>query len=84
MSLINEIKTDFQAVATPRWVPGVLLKPYRTWTLFSVILGFFMLRLVLIVLYTVVMIPTSLLMRIFGQYPMRRKPTASYWISKHE
>ncbi len=58
---------------------------YKVWLAFGVTLGYFVSRTLLILIFSVVMIPTGLLMRLVGRDPMERKldPAApSYWIRK--
>jgi hypothetical protein len=55
---------------------------YRLWVSFSVILGYFVSRLLLTIIFVVVMVPTGLIMRVVGKDPMDRKldPQATtYW-----
>lgn len=81
MSLIEEIREIKIPAWTQRWK---IATPYWWWIAFSTVLGFFMLRLVLMVVYTILIVPTGLFMRIFGKDPMGIKPRASYWITHHE
>lgn len=58
---------------------------YRLWIGFSVTLGYFISRALLTFIFFVVILPTGLLMRLFGKDPMDRKidPNApTYWIQR--
>ena len=61
----------------------VLLKPlYWPWMVFAVILGWFMTRLILAVLFYLVITPIGLITRILGKLsfdPRWRQETDSYW-----
>lgn len=55
---------------------------YRLWISFSVILGYFVSRILLTIIFFLVVTPTGLLMRLVGKDPMERKRdanTPSYW-----
>ncbi len=68
-----------------RVITPFFLRFYKIWLAFGVTLGYFVSRTLLILIFSVVMIPTGLLMRLVGRDPMERKldPAApSYWIRK--
>ena len=53
--------------------PNSLNHPYKLWMRFGMLLGAVMNRVVLSVVFFLVVLPTGLLMRVFGKDPMRRK-----------
>jgi hypothetical protein len=74
-------------LALCRAVPPLFRLIYRTWIGFSVILGYFVSRILLTIIFFVVIIPTGFLMRLLGKDPMDRKldPDAkTYWIKREE
>ena len=81
MSLTKELQEIKIPAWTHRWR---IATPYQWWIAFSTVLGYFMLRFVLTVLYTIAVIPMGLIMRLVSNDPMRRKPASTYWIPKHE
>lgn len=67
-------------------LPKILRYPYIGWMSTAVILGFFVFRAILVVLYLVAIIPIGLLSQIFrGDFLNKgfRKNRESYWI-KHQ
>ncbi len=69
-----------------RLVPPLFKFIFRQWVAFSVIIGYFISRILLTLIFFLVITPTGLLMKLFGKDPMDRKidPQAStYWI-EHE
>jgi len=66
--------------------PVVLGPVYKAWMKTSHIIGWFMSRLILLVLFYVVMIPTALLLRLFGKHFLdtgfTKNSVESYWIPK--
>jgi len=57
------------------------------WISLAVILGYFVSRILLTIIFFLVMLPTGLLMRLFAKDPMDRKldPDApTYWIKREE
>lgn len=73
------------ALAATRIVRPLFLTVYRLWVSLSVILGYFVSRLLLTIIFVVVMVPTGLMMRAVGKDPMDRKldPQATtYWIKR--
>ncbi len=68
-----------------RLVPPLFRQVYRGWIAFSIILGYFVSRLLLTLLYFLVITPTGLIMRLVGKDPMERridKSAETYWISR--
>jgi hypothetical protein len=68
-----------------RLIPPLFRVIYRLWLNFSVILGFFVSRVLLTIIFFIVIMPTGLIMRLSGKDPMDRKldPAAStYWQKK--
>jgi len=68
-----------------RLIPPLFRLIYRAWICLSVILGYFISRAILTIVFVVVIIPTGLIMRLLGKDPMERKwdPNApSYWVKK--
>ena len=60
----------------------ILLKPlYVIWMTFAVILGWFMTRIILILLFYFVVTPIALLTKIFGEdfLALKKIKTKSYW-----
>jgi hypothetical protein len=58
---------------------------YRGWISFSVILGYFISRILLTLIFFLIITPTGVIMRIVGKDPMERKidPDApSYWADR--
>ncbi len=64
----------------------ILLRPvYSVWMAIAVILGFFMTRVILTVVFYFVVTPIGLIMRAVGRDPLNRKLDAdasTYWIEK--
>jgi len=72
-------------LALSRLVPPLFRLIYRLWISFSVVLGYFISRVILTLVFYLVMTPTGLLMRVLSKDPMERKidPNAdSYWIKR--
>jgi hypothetical protein len=68
-----------------RLVPALFRVIHRLWIQFSVVLGFFVSRILLTIIFFLVITPTGIIMRIVGKDPMDRKldPAAdSYWIRR--
>jgi hypothetical protein len=59
---------------------------YRFWVAFSVVLGYFVSRVLLTIIFYLVITPTGLLMRLCGKDPMERKwdPEATTYWKKRE
>lgn len=75
------------ALFITRLIPPLFRKIYTIWLSFSIVLGYFVSRLLLTLIFGLVMIPTGLLMRIFAKDPMERKldPNAtSYWQKREQ
>lgn len=69
-------------LAVCRLIPPVFRAIYAFWFGFSIVLGYFVSRIILTVVFWLVMTPTGLIMRVTGKDPMDRKldPGApSYW-----
>lgn len=62
------------------------LKPlYIGWMSFAVVMGFFMTRVILSLLFIIVFAPAGLVIRLLGKDPMQQKiekQRASYWIPR--
>lgn len=74
-------------LAVTRLVPPLFRFIYRLWVSLAVILGYFVSRILLTLIFFLVMLPTGLLMRLLGKDPMERKldPGApTYWIKREE
>lgn len=70
-----------------RLVPPLFRLIYRGWISFSIILGYFVSRIILTLIFFLVITPTGLLMRLFGKDPMDRKldPKAvTYWQKREQ
>jgi hypothetical protein len=68
-----------------RLIPAAFRIVYRVWIGFSVIIGYFVSRIILLLVFLIVMVPTGLLMRALGKDPMERKlqpETHSYWMKR--
>lgn len=67
-------------------IPVVLTPLHKTWMTFSIIMGWFMTRLILCVLFYIVLTPTALLLRLLGKDLLNTKfdGTASktYWLPR--
>jgi Saxitoxin biosynthesis operon protein SxtJ len=69
-------------LALCRLVPPLFRLIHRLWLDFSVILGYFVSRILLTIIFFLVIIPTGLIMRLVGKDPMDRKldpAAATYW-----
>jgi hypothetical protein len=69
------------------WLPAALKGPYRAWMGFAVVLGFFMSRIILCILFYFVITPTGLVMRVFGKDILNEKwdkGASSYWIKRDQ
>jgi predicted Kef-type K+ transport protein len=68
-----------------RLIPQLFRGIYSLWLAFSVILGYFVSRILLTIIFFVVITPMGLIFRMFGKDPMERKldpQVASYWSRK--
>ena len=81
MSLINELQEVKIPVWTHRWH---IATPYRWWIMFSTVLGYIMLRVVLSVVYYILITPVGLFMWALRHDAMRRRPATTYWINTNE
>jgi hypothetical protein len=65
-----------------------ILKPLNTaWFRFGLWLARFTTPIVMVLVFTIAVVPTGLTMRLFGKDPMRRKldnATDTYWIEREE
>jgi hypothetical protein len=69
-------------LAVCRIIPPVFRAIYSVWFGFSIILGYFVSRIILTAVFWLVMTPTGFIMRVAGKDPMDRKidpGAASYW-----
>ena len=67
------------------WVKSSLRALYKVWMGLAVVIGFFMSRIVLCVLFYVVLTPLGLVMRAFGKDLLNERwdhEAKSYWIRK--
>lgn len=66
--------------------PTVLGPVHETWMKLSRVIGWFMSRLILIILFYLVMTPTALLLRMFGKDMLninfKKDSSESYWIPR--
>jgi hypothetical protein len=72
-------------LALSRLIGPVFKTIYSLWLAFSVILGYFVSRALLTIIFFLVLTPTGLIMRIVGKDPMDRKwdrEAKSYWIKR--
>ena len=64
----------------------IILKPvYLVWMVFAVILGWFMTRVIITLLYYIILTPISIIFRIFGKDFLQLKinnDKSSYWIER--
>jgi hypothetical protein len=75
------------ALAASRLIRPLFRTIYSLWLGFSVVLGYFISRALLTIIFFLVLTPTGLIMRLVGKDPMERKwdPTAeSYWVKREE
>jgi hypothetical protein len=74
-------------LAVLRVIPPLFRRVYRLWLAFSIVLGFFVSRILLTLIFFLLITPVGLIMRATGKDPMERKidPEAnSYWIPRSE
>ena len=68
------------------FVPVVLTPLHKAWMTFSVIMGWFMTRLILCILFFVVLTPMALLMKLLGKdlldMKFKKEPSESYWLAR--
>ena len=70
-----------------RWAPFSLKGPYLAWMSLAAVLGFFMSRLILCLVFYLVVTPIGLIMRLFGKDLLNErwdKKITSYWIKKED
>lgn len=68
-------------------LPKVLKPVYIGWMSFAVMMGFFMTRVILVLLFCIVFAPTGLIMRLLGKDPMHQKidkTCKSYWLPRDD
>jgi hypothetical protein len=73
------------ALAVCRLIPPLFRAIYHFWVGFSVVLGYFVSRILLTIIFLLVLTPTGFIMRLLGKDPMdrRRDPEGqSYWIAR--
>ncbi|MGD8787330.1 MAG: SxtJ family membrane protein [Phycisphaerales bacterium] len=67
-------------------LPAALGPVYKAWMKLSTIIGSFMSRLILIILFCLVLTPTALLLRMFGKdmldISFKKNSSESYWIPR--
>ena len=74
-------------LAVARLITPLFKRIYGLWLGFSVILGYFISRALLTIIFFIVLTPTALIMRLVGKDPMERKwdpAVKSYWIKREE
>jgi len=73
-------------IALGVFVPTVLKPLQKVWMAFSIIMGWFMTRLILAVLFFLVLTPMALLLRLLGKdllnIKLDRNSSQSYWIPR--
>jgi Saxitoxin biosynthesis operon protein SxtJ len=64
--------------------PTALRQIYRFWMGLALVMGFFMSKIILSIIYFVLITPTGYIRRTFGKSPILTKPddSKSYWIPK--
>jgi hypothetical protein len=70
-----------------RLIPSLFKGIYRLWVGMSVVIGFFISRILLTVIFFLVITPLALVMRIVGRDPMERKwdsQAPTYWNKKEQ
>ncbi len=70
-----------------RLIPPLFRGIYKGWFVFAVILGYFVSRILMTIIFFLLILPTGLIMRLLGKDPMERKwdPDApSYWAPKEQ
>lgn len=73
------------ALALCRLIPPLFRGIYHFWVGFSVVLGYFVSRILLTIIFFLVLTPTGFMMRLSGKDPMDRKRDPegqSYWIPR--
>jgi hypothetical protein len=67
--------------------PKLLIYPYKGWMTLSLMLGFMMTHLILLLMYYIVFTPIGVVMRIFGRDILRKqfdKNEKTYWIKREQ
>ncbi len=62
--------------------PALLKRPYIVWMGIATVLGFFVFRVLLVVLYGVAIVPLGFILRLLGKDPLSkgsRKDATTYW-----
>jgi len=69
-------------------VPVVLTPLHKVWMTFSIIMGWFMTRLILCVLFFIVLTPMALLLKLLGKKLLDMKfekdSSQSYWLARND
>ena len=67
-------------------VPVLLMPLHKIWMTFSIIMGWFMTRLILSILFFLVLTPTALLLRLLGKdllnMEFKKDSSESYWLAR--
>jgi len=67
-------------------VPAVLMPLHKVWMTFSIIMAWFMTRVILFVLFFLILTPTALLLRLLGKDLLNMKfdrdSSQSYWLAR--
>ena len=76
------------AMLTIGLILPILLKPiYIGWMSFAVVMGFFMTRVILTLIYGICFVPAGLVIQVLGKDPLREKiepHKESYWIKREK
>ncbi len=70
-----------------RLIPPLFKAIYRFWITISIVLGYFVSRILLTIIFFIVITPMGLIMRVMGKDPMERKldpDAATYWEPKEQ
>jgi len=69
-------------------VPVVLKPLHKVWMTFSIVMGWFMTRVILFVLFFLILTPTALLLRLLGKDLLNmkfdRNSSQSYWLPRQK
>lgn len=74
-------------LAACRLIPPLFRAIYSFWIGFSIVLGYFVSRILLTLVFLIAVTPTGLIMRALGKDPMERKldpSAATYWQRKEQ
>jgi hypothetical protein len=69
------------------WAKNSLKGPYKIWMTLAVVMGFFMSRVILGILFYLVLAPIGLILRLLGKDLLKEKwdqEANTYWIKKEE